>query len=123
MGILQANLKAAAERGDQQTLQRLQQLDAVIQSLLQASMPPGLQLADEVLQADDLQQARQLLEASPEKIDEQTLGALLGAAQRLEQANQTEQSTELRELHRLALRLSMQARLAGGTPPGGLSSA
>ncbi len=123
MGILQANLKAAAERGDQQTLQRLQQLDAVIESLLQQSMPPGLQLADEVLQADDLQQARQLLEASPDKIDEQTLGALLGAAQRLEQANETEQSTELRELHRLALRLSMQARLAGGTPPGGLSSA
>jgi hypothetical protein len=123
MGILHANLKAAAERGDQQTLQRLQELDRVIESVLQQAMPPGLLLADQVLAADDAQQARQLLEASPDKIDEQTLGALLGAAQRLEQANETEQSTELRELHRFALRLSMQARLAGGTAPGAPASA
>jgi len=122
MGILQANLKAAADRGDQQTLQRLQELDGVIQGLLQQAMPPGLQLADQVLQANDLQQARQLLEASPDKIDEQTLGALLGAAQRQEQANEGEQSAELRELHRLALRLSMQARMAGGPAPGAPAS-
>lgn len=117
MGILQGNLKAAAQRGDLQTLQRLQELDGVIQRVLQQSMPPGLQLADQVLQADSPQEGRQLLEASPDKIDEQTLGALLGAAQRLEQSNESERSAELRELHRVALRLSMTARMAKGSPP------
>jgi len=49
---------------------------------------------------------------------EQTLGALLSAAQRLEQADEAEQSAELRDLHRFALRLSMQARMAGSPSSG-----
>ena len=118
LGILQANLKAAGERGDAQSLQRFQDVEAAIQRALQEAMPPGLQLADQVLRADDPQQARQLLEASATEIDEQTLGALLSAAQRLEQANEAEQSAELRDLHRLAFRLSMQSRLAGDSSSG-----
>jgi len=118
LGILQANLKAASERGDTQSLQRFQDVEAAIQRELRQAMPPGLQLADQVLQADDPQQARQLLEASATQIDEQTLGALLSAAQRLEQAGETEQSAELRDLHRFALRLSMQARMAGSPSSG-----
>ncbi|MCJ7512451.1 MAG: CpXC domain-containing protein [Anaerolineales bacterium] len=114
MGILQANLRAATERGDKLSLQRLQQVEAVIHQLLRQAMPEGLQLADEVLQAEDIQKARALLEASAGKIDEQTLGALMGAAQRLEQSNEPEMSAEIRELHRTALRLSMQAKLATG---------
>jgi hypothetical protein len=117
MGILQANLQAATERGDPVTRQRLEDVEAAIQRQLRLAMPPGLQLADRVLQAEDRQQARQVLEASAADIDEQTLGALLGAAQRMEQENQPEESADLRELHRMALRLSMQARLAEGSPP------
>ena len=117
LGILQANLQAATERGDQVTRQRLEEVDDAIQRQLRLAMPPGLQLADRVLQAEDPRQARQVLEASAADVDEQTLGALLGAAQRMEQENQPEQSAELRELHRIALRLSMQTRIAEGTPP------
>ena len=117
LGILQANLQAATERGDQVTRQRLEEVDDAIQRQLRLAMPPGLQLADRVLQAEDPRQARQVLEASAADVDEQTLGALLGAAQRMEQENQPEQSAELRELHRIALRLSMQTRMAEGTPP------
>ncbi len=116
LSVLHANIQAALERDDKAGLQRLQAIDGLIQSLIRQAMPAGLQLAEEVIQADGLEKARALLEASADKIDEQTLGALLGAAQRLEQASEADLSAEMRELHRLALRLSMQAKLGGAGP-------
>jgi hypothetical protein len=116
LSVLHANIQAALERDDKAGLQRLQAIDGLIQGLIRQAMPAGLQLAEEVIQADGLEKARALLEASADKIDEQTLGALLGAAQRLEQASEADLSAEMRELHRLALRLSMQAKLGGAGP-------
>jgi hypothetical protein len=55
--------------------------------------------------------ARELLEASVAKIDDQLLGGLLSAIQRVEASGDTEKTDELKELYRLALRLSMRSKM------------
>jgi hypothetical protein len=113
LGILQANIKAAEERSDMATLDRLHQVDDRIRQALLAAVPPGLQLAERALQAESPEEAEALLKASAADIDEQTLGALMAAAQQMEQAQQEQQASATRDLHRQALRLSMQAKMKG----------
>ena len=113
LGILQANIKAAEERSDRATLDRLHQVDDRIRQALLASVPPGLQLAERALQAESPEEAEALLKASAADIDEQTLGALLATAQQMEQTQQDQQASAMRDLHRQALRLSMQAKMKG----------
>ncbi len=83
---------------------------------VERAMPPGLRLAQKVLDVDDEAQALSLLEAEASAIDDQLVSALLSSAQKLDEAGQTEDGQRVRRLYRTALRLSMQAK-AKGTPP------
>jgi hypothetical protein len=111
LGTLQANLRAAKERGDTETQGRLEQVNTRLQSLLREALPAGLLLAEEALRAPDAASAQAVLEHRAAEIDDQTLGALLSAAQELEQAQTLDRAAQVRDLHRQAVRLSMQARL------------
>jgi len=79
-------------------------------------MPAGLKLAQKVLDAEEEAQAQAILEAEAAAIDDQLVAALLGAAQKLEEAGETEDGQRVRRLYRTALRLSMEAK-AKATPP------
>jgi hypothetical protein len=114
LGILGANLRAARDRGDEPTRKRLEEIDSRLRAIIQESMPPGLRLAQEALDLEDEDEARRRLEQSSESIDEEVLGALLGAAQRLEQAGDKEGSERVVRLHKTALGLSMRNRLRPG---------
>jgi hypothetical protein len=114
LGILGANLRAARDRGDTGTLQRLQAIESRLRTVIQESLPPGLRLAQEALNQSDEQEARALLERSADKVDEETLGALMGAAQRLEQAGDKDGADRAMRLHRVALGISMRQRLGSG---------
>jgi hypothetical protein len=116
LGILEANLRAARERNDTATLQRLEEIDRRLREVVERAMPAGLRLAQKVLDADDEAQAQSLLEAEASAIDDQLVSALLAAAQKLDEAGETEDGQRVRRLYRMALRLSMQAK-AKGTPP------
>jgi hypothetical protein len=116
LGILEANLQAARERNDTATLQRLEEIDRKLRDAVQRSMPAGLRLAQKVLDIDDEAQALALLEVEKAAIDDQLVSALLGAAQKLEDAGQAEDAQRVRRLYRTALRLSMQSKLTAEPP-------
>lgn len=111
LAVLEANLRAARDRQQAETAARLEQVAARLRELLRESMPPGLRLAQQVLEIEGEQQARDALEAGREQIDDQLLQALAGAALRVQEAGSPEQADRLRRLHRHALGLSMRARL------------
>jgi hypothetical protein len=111
ISVLQASLQAAAERDDKETVEKLQEIDRKLGELIRSTLPPGLLLAQELLEAQEPAKARELLEQSVEKIDDQLLAGLLSAIQRLEAAGDEKKAGELSELYRLALRLSMRQKM------------
>ena len=117
LGVLEANLWAARERGDSTTASRLAEISSRLQAMVRESLPPGIRLAQSVLEQDSEDEARSILEGAPGGIDGDLLSALMGAAESLEKEGDREGAARLRRLHRHALGLSMRARMA---PQGGL---
>jgi len=111
ISVLQASLQAAKERDDKETIAKLQEIDNRLSDIIRASLPPGLLLVQKLLETQEPDKAREMLEASVENIDEEFLGGLTSAIQRVEAANEKEKVEELKELYRLALRLSMRSKL------------
>lgn len=115
LSVLQANLQAALERDDKETSQKLQEIDKRLTEMIRAALPPGLNLVQALLETQELDKAREMLEQSAENIDDQFLGALMSAIQRVEAAEAKEKADDLKELYRLALRLSMRSKLKKGS--------
>jgi hypothetical protein len=111
LSLLEANLRAARERKDAALTARLEEIDRRVKNLIAESMPPGLRLAQAVLEAKGEAEAEALLAASPERIDEEFLSALLATAERLQQSDQLAEADRIRDLHRRAVRLSMRRKL------------
>jgi hypothetical protein len=105
------------------TLQRLEEIDRKLREAVQRSMPAGLKLAQKVLDVEDEAQALAILEAEQAAIDDQLVSALLGAAQKLEDAGQADDAQRVRRLYRTALRLSMQTKMKGAPPAAALMRA
>jgi hypothetical protein len=112
LGVLEANLRAARDRGDVATAARLEEVSSRLQSMVRESLPPGIRLAQSVLEEGDEGKARSLLEAASGDIDAEALGALMSAAESLEREGDREGAERLRRLHRHAVGLSMRARMA-----------
>lgn len=117
LATLDANLQVARDQGNLEAAARLSEVRDKILQKLEAALPPGIRLAQQVVQAESDEQAQQLLEANQEAIDEEFLNAMLGTAQQLENAGDTEQAERLRRLHRAALRLKMRREMQRGEPP------
>jgi hypothetical protein len=110
LGILQANLRAATERKEQEMVDRLTDIDRLIRQAVMDSLPPSLRLAQELLDMEDEADAAAHLETATDQIDDQFLSALMSTAQRLEQDGRAETAARLRRLHRQALGLSMRSK-------------
>ena len=117
LGVLEANLRAARERGDTAAIARFEEISEKLRSLARQSLPPGLQLAQQVLETEDETKAKELLEVSADQIDGEFLRALMTTAQRLQEEQDLEGTDRVRRLYRHALGLSMKAKMAGGSPP------
>lgn len=113
LSILQANIRASQERGDEDGANRLLEIDAKIKEIIRETLPPSLQLAQKLLELEDISAAKELLDQSVDQIDENLVGALLSTAQRLEDGGDRESAEQIRDLHRYALRLSMKKKLKG----------
>jgi len=111
LATLQANLAAAEKEKDSQTLERLTKIQDRLEAIVQQSLPPGLRLAQEVLNQDDEAAARDLLEASADSIDDQFLNTLLSAVGRLEDGGDPAAAERVRKLHRQAMRISMRRKM------------
>jgi hypothetical protein len=117
LGLLAANLQAAQERGDQKTLDRLTEIDRRLQLLIRESLPPGLQLAQQVLDTPDEPAARAHIDAAGEALDDDFLNTLLSMVQRLESAGDADGAARVQRLHRYAVGVSMRRKMAGGAGP------
>jgi hypothetical protein len=114
LSLLTANLQAAQQRGDQKTLERLMEIDRRLRELIRESLPPGLQLAQEVIDAPDEAAAKQRIDEAGEALDEDFLNTLLSMAQRLESAGDADGAARVQQLHRHAVGVSMRRKMAGG---------
>jgi hypothetical protein len=111
LSILQANIRAAQERGDQASETKLSQIDQRLREIIRDSLPEGLQLAQKLLEIEDPAEAEALLKESAQAIDQDMLGALMSTAQRLETAGNKEGAEKIRAIYRTAVRMSMQAKV------------
>ena len=114
LSLLTANLQAAQQRGDQKTLQRLMEIDRRLREIIQESLPPGLQVAQQVLDEPDEAAAQRRLDEAGEALDEDLLNTLLSMAQRLESSGDAEGAARVQRLHRYAVGISMRRKMAGG---------
>jgi hypothetical protein len=112
LGTLQANLQAAQESNEAMLVNRLQEIQNKIEKMIEASMPPGLQLAQQLLETQDDDEALKLLEAQAEHIDQNFLNSLLSSAERLEQSEEKEAAARMKGLYKHALKLSMRAKMS-----------
>jgi hypothetical protein len=111
MAVLQANIRGAEESGDNELLARLKEIEAKLSTAIMDSLPPNLRIAQQILETEDVEKAKRILDASADLIDDQLLGALMATSQRLEEANDKDGAERLRQLHRHALRLSMRTKI------------
>ena len=111
LSILESNMRAAKEAEDQALLTKLETIHERIQQWIKQSLPPGLQLAQEILEIQDEDQAITFLAKSSQKIDEEFLGSLIAAAERFEEDEAEEDAQRVRKLYREAIRLSMREKM------------
>jgi hypothetical protein len=111
LSILQANIRAAQERGDQEGEKLLLEIDRRLRKIIHDSLPAGLQLAQQILEMEDLEEIQSTLENSSEQIDQDMLGALMSTAQRLEASGNMEEAERIRDIYRRALRISMKSKV------------
>lgn len=112
IGTLKANIRAAREGNEEILLEKLETIESRIERMIKDSMPPSLQLAQSVLETEDEEQARTMLESQADNIDENLLNSLMSSVDRLESAGDTQSAEKLRRLYKHALKLSMQAKMA-----------
>ncbi|MFP3855280.1 MAG: hypothetical protein ACLFWD_13410, partial [Anaerolineales bacterium] len=111
LGTLQANLVSAREKGNQEVIERLEEIERRLNAVIEESLPPSLRLAQRLLDAEDLETAKQAVDQSPELVDDQLLSSLMGAASRLEQSGQPERAELVRQIHRYAAGKAMRSKM------------
>jgi hypothetical protein len=108
--VLKGELNAANQKKDQDRLDKLQQIVAVLQ---QASQPSAeIALIEEMLGAPDAAAVRQILEENKEAIDDEFLQLFSGVINQAQTQKQDPQVVEkLQNAYRSALRFSMETKL------------
>ncbi len=111
LSILQANIRASQERGDQEGEKRLLEVDRRLRKIIRDSLPAGLQLAQQILEMEDMEEIQTTLTNASDQIDQDMLGALMSTAQRLEGSGNMEGAERIRDIYRRALRISMKSKI------------
>jgi hypothetical protein len=114
LGTLEANIGAARERGEEALTKKLEQIENLIQDQITASLPPGIRLAQELLELDSDEARVKLLETRASEIDDNLLGSLMQTSHRLEDSGEQEGASELRSLYKAALKMKMKSSMKPG---------
>lgn len=114
LGTLEANLTAARERDNQEAVERLEEIQRRLHDLIRESLPPAMRLAQQVVEAPTIEEAKELLEGAPQDVDDQLLNTLMNAVSQLEDAGQSEEAERMRQIHRQAMRISMRRKMKEG---------
>lgn len=114
LSLLQANIKAAQERGKPEQLDRLQEIDRRLRRIFTESLPPSLILAQKALDLQDPQKVEELLQNAADQIDDQFLNALMSTANNLEERGDAENARRVHDIFRIAMRISMNKSMTSG---------
>lgn len=106
---LNAAMEAAQGSGDLEKIGKLQKMAAVLQQL--SSAPPEMALIEELLEAEDDQTRRSLLEEHADEITPEFLSALGNIAAQVQESDDAELIKRVADLNRLAMRFSMEQNL------------
>jgi hypothetical protein len=112
LSVLNSEMEAARKQGD---LERIGQLQKVINVVQEASAPPPeVELVEELLEAPDEQSRRKLLEEHREEITPEFMQMLASLLSQIQGTDQDPELVEkLKSLNRQVLRFSMEANLRG----------
>jgi hypothetical protein len=106
---LNSAIQAARQAGDLEKIAKLQKLIDLIQSM--SAAPPEVELIEALLDANDEQARRKLLEENRAQITPEFLDALTSIVSRVESNQDKELTERIRTIHREALRYSMELNL------------
>jgi hypothetical protein len=109
MAVLEANLEAAQQAGQQQALQRLQLLSDKIMQLVQAGAPPEIQFINEILGVENEADLDRLLQENRERLTPELLGLMADIADNMRENERSEVAERLDQL-----RGKMGRVMAGG---------
>jgi hypothetical protein len=98
MAVLEANLQAAEQAGQQQALQRLQQVSEAIMRLMQANAPPEIQFINEILSHEDPQELEAFLRAQRDRLTPELLGLMADIADNMRASERPELADRLDQL-------------------------
>lgn len=107
--VLNQELEMAQQAGDQDKLGKLQQ---VVETLNQASGGSGMQLLEDLLQAESEAAQDKLLEERKDEISDKFLETLTGLMVQMQNGDDQELADKVRAIYRKALKLSMQTGIA-----------
>jgi hypothetical protein len=111
--VLNAEMESARSHGDLDKVGKLQQVVNVLQQA--SAPPPEIAFIEELLDAQDDQATRQLMEEHKDQITPEFLQMLSGLLAQVQQSGQdSELLQRLQNLNRQALRFSMEINLRGG---------
>jgi hypothetical protein len=108
---LNARLQAARQGGDLEQSAKLQKLVDYVKDL--SSAPPEVAFIEELLDVQDDQARRKLLDENREKVTPELINALTNIVAQVEASNDPELAAQIKDLHRQVLRYSMQLNLSG----------
>jgi hypothetical protein len=110
LGTLQANIRVAQERGDEEAINKLNEIDALLQIKIAQALPKGIMLAQEVMREEDAEAAETMMEANIDNIDADFLNSLMVGVQTAEESGDEETAERLRVSYKYALHVSMSAK-------------
>jgi len=110
LGTLQANIRVAQESGDEDAINKLNEIDALLQEKIAQALPKGIMIAQEVMREEDAEAANTIMEANVENIDAEFLSSLMVGIQTAEDSDDKETAERLRTSYKYALRVSMSAK-------------
>lgn len=109
---LNGELEAARQQGQ---TERLEKLRTVVDTLQRASAPPPeVELIQELLDAPGQKARREILESRMEEVTPQLLDALTALLNQAQSGGDQALAGKLRDIHKLAVRMSMEANLRSG---------
>lgn len=113
--VLAAQIEQARQNGDDQGLAQLQEAWQLTMRLIQEQVPPELALLTRLLEADDIEEIQQTLEANRDLVSEQFVAMLERVEQDLREREETGPA------RRAAAALAAARTIAGSSTDGGTS--
>jgi hypothetical protein len=98
MAVLEANIEAAQQAGQMQTVQRLQGISDAIMQLMQASAPPEIQFLNEVLSIENPAEQEQFLRKNGERLTPELLSLLSDVADQMRENGRADAAERLDQL-------------------------